>query len=110
VVQFGIIDHNNFTIVGADGHYTKPHTESYMQVSTGQRFEVILKAKTAEELNGKTDYLIQFETKDRPTVYHGYGVLRYYGASSSITRAPAEPSLTLSNATYDWLEYTFWSL
>ena len=105
MVQLGIIDHDNFTIVGADGHYTKPHTESYMQVSTGQRFEVIFQAKTTEELNGKTDYLIQFETKDRPTVYYGYGVLRYSGALPSLTKAPAKPPLTLSNATYAWLEY-----
>ena len=53
VVQFAVVDHDNFTIVGADGHYTKPHMESYMQVSTGQRFEVIFKAKTEEELNGR---------------------------------------------------------
>ena len=105
MVQLGIINHDNFTIVGADGQYTKPHTESFMQVSTGQRFEVIFQAKTTEELNGKTDYLIQFESKDRPTVYYGYGVLRYSGGTPSITTGPEKPPLSLSNATYAWLEY-----
>ena len=105
MVQLGIINHDNFTIVGADGHYTQPHTESFMQVSTGQRFEVIFKAKSTEELGGKTDYLIQFETKDRPEVYYGYGVLRYSGGSPSITTGPKEPPIELSNATYAWLEY-----
>ena len=105
MVQLGIIDHDNFTIVGADGQYTKPHCEGFMQVSTGQRFEVIFKAKTQEELDGKTDYLIQFETKDRPTVYYRYGVLRYAGGTPSITMGPLEPPIALSNATYNWLEY-----
>lgn len=105
MVQLGIIDHDNFTIVGADGHYTKPHSERFMQVSTGQRFEVIFKAKDEEELDGKTDFLIQLETKDRPDVYYGYGVLRYSGGAPSITTAPEKPPITLSNATYDWLEY-----
>ena len=105
MVQLGIIDHDNFTIINADGHYTKPHTESFMQVSTGQRFDVIFQAKSEQELNGKTDYLIQLETKDRPTVWYGYGVLRYSKGPLSIMTAPKEPPLTLSNATYAWLEY-----
>ena len=105
MVQLAIDGHDNFTIVGADGHYTKPHMESFMQVSTGQRFEVIFKTKTTEELAGKTDYLIQFETKNRPSIYYGYGVLRYSGGASVITTGPDKPPMALSNATYDWLEY-----
>ncbi|KAK5738572.1 hypothetical protein LTR17_005908 [Elasticomyces elasticus] len=105
MVQLGIVGHDNFTIVGADGHYTKPHVESYMQVSSGQRFEVIFKAKSTQEQGNQTDYLIQIETKDRPAVYHGYGVLRYSNASASINAAPTTPPLVLSNATYGWLEY-----
>ncbi|KAF2092143.1 multicopper oxidase [Saccharata proteae CBS 121410] len=105
MVTFGIVGHDNFTIVGADGQYTKPHTESYMQVSSGQRFDVIFQAKSAAELGGTTDYLIQIETKHRPSIYLGYGVLRYSNATASITTGPATPPLSLSNATYDWLEY-----
>lgn len=106
MVQFGIINHDNFTIVGADGQYTKPHTESFMQVSTGQRFDVIFKAKTKEELGEKTDYLIQFETKDRPPpVYYGYGVLRYSGGTPFITTGPDRPPILHDKETYSWLEY-----
>lgn len=105
MVQLGIVGHDNFTIVAADGQYTKPHTEKFMQVSTGQRFDVIFQAKSQAEIGNQTDYLIQFETKDRPTVYYGYGVLRYSNARPTITAGPAKPPLALSNATYDWLEY-----
>ncbi|OHE98212.1 L-ascorbate oxidase [Colletotrichum orchidophilum] len=105
MVQMGIVDHDNFTIIGADGHYTKPHTEKFMQLTSGQRFDVIFKTKSESELNGKTDYLIQLETKDRPKVYHGYGVLRYSKAHPQITTAPATPPLALSNKTYEWAEY-----
>ncbi|KAK1520268.1 L-ascorbate oxidase [Colletotrichum costaricense] len=105
MVQVGIVDHDNFTIIEADGHYTKPHTEKFMQLTSGQRFDVIFKTKTEAELNGKTDYLIQLETKDRPKVYQGYGVLRYSKAQPQITTAPVTPPLTLSNKTYEWAEY-----
>lgn len=106
MVQLGIVDHNNFTIMAADGQYTQPHSEKFMQLSTGQRFDVIFKTKSVSELAGETDYLIQFETKDRPSVYYGYGVLRYSTGKPSITTGPPTPPLTLSNATYDWMEYT----
>ncbi|KAK1986938.1 L-ascorbate oxidase [Colletotrichum cereale] len=105
MVQFGIAGHENLTIIEADGHYTKPHSERFMQLSSGQRFDVILQAKTEEELKETTDYLIQFETKDRPKVYHGYGVLRYSKASPQISTAPDVPPLTFSNKTYEWAEY-----
>jgi L-ascorbate oxidase len=105
LVQLGIDQHDNFTIIMADGGYTKPHTEKWMQLASGQRFDVLFKTKSAAELNGKTDYLIQFETQDRPAVYRGYGVLRYTGGSPQITTGPEKPLLTFSNATYEWAEY-----
>lgn len=106
MVQIGIVDHDNFTIIEADGAYTKPHREHFMQLSSGQRFDTIFKAKEESELNGQRDYLIQMETKDRPAVYQGYGVLRYSGGAPEITTAPPKAPLTLSNATYDWCEYS----
>ncbi|GKT57987.1 L-ascorbate oxidase [Colletotrichum tofieldiae] len=105
MVQMGIAGHDNFTIIQADGHYTKPHTEKFMQLTSGQRFDVIFKAKSEAELNGTTDYLIQLETKERPKVYHGYGVLRYSKAQPQITMAPSVPPLIFSNKTYEWAEY-----
>ncbi|KAK5169184.1 uncharacterized protein LTR77_006493 [Saxophila tyrrhenica] len=105
MVQLAFEDHENLTIINADGHYTKPHSERFMQVSTGQRFDVLFQAKTHAELAGKNDYLIQFETKDRPSVYTGYGVLRYGGGKKIITRGPDKPPMSLPSATYAWLEY-----
>ncbi|KAI5363638.1 Putative multicopper oxidase, type 1, multicopper oxidase, copper-binding, cupredoxin [Septoria linicola] len=105
MVQFGIDQHDNFTIIEADGHYTKPHMEDHMQLTSGQRFDTIFTAKTEEELNGKRDYVIQLQTKERPKTYIGYGVVRYKGGEPEITKNPASPPLSFSNHTYEWAEY-----
>ena len=105
MVQLGIEKHTDFKIIAADGQYTKPYTETFMQVSTGQRFDVLFTTKSAEEVGDQADYLIQFETKDRPTVYRGYGVLRYSSGKPSISTAPSKPPLVLASPTYSWLEY-----
>jgi L-ascorbate oxidase len=105
LVQFAIVDHDNFTIIEADGSYTKPYTVDHMQLASGQRFDALFTTKTKEELNGQTDYVIQFETKDRPAVFRGYGILRYSKAAPQITTAPSTVPLTLTNATYEWAEY-----
>ena len=105
-VSLGIEGHSKLDVISADGHYTKRATVDHMQVSSGQRFEVLFSTKTTEELAGKTDYIIQFETKDRPSLYTGFGVLRYSKAAPTITTAPAQKPLSLPNNTYDYLEYT----
>jgi FtsP/CotA-like multicopper oxidase with cupredoxin domain len=73
MVSMGIEGHSRLDIIEADGHYTKPYTVDHIQVSSGQRFDAILCTKPAEDLANRTDYIIQFETKDRPAVYTGYG-------------------------------------
>lgn len=105
MVAFGIEDHNEMDVIAADGHYTQPYTIDHLLVSSGQRFETLLRTKTAEELGSKTDYIIQFETKDRPRVYTGFGVLRYSNATPTVVSAPLSPPLRLSNETYNFLEY-----
>nr|OQO17797.1 hypothetical protein B0A51_14873 [Rachicladosporium sp. CCFEE 5018] len=105
MVQFGIAGHGKFTIIGADGRYTKPYDVRYMQVSTGQRFEVLFKTKSRADLGNQTDYTMQWETRERPAVYRGFGVLRYCDATPVITTAPSTPPLTFSNITYNWAEY-----
>lgn len=106
MVQLGFEGHSELYIIGADGHYTKPSCVDYMQLATGQRFEVLLTTKTTDQLAGKTDYVIQYETKDRPAVFKGFGVLRYSNAAPVITTPPAQAPLVLPNNTYDYLEYT----
>lgn len=105
MVQFGITGHSNLTIIEADGSYTQPYSVEYIQASSGQRFDVLLTTKTVKELDGQTEFYFQYETKDRPAVYHGYGVLRYSGGQPQITTSPSAPVLKLSNATYAWAEY-----
>lgn len=105
MVSFGIEDHSELDVVAADGHYTKPYRIDHMQVSPGQRFEALLRTKTADEIGNQTDYIIQFESKDRPRVFTGFAVLRYSNAPPLITTAPSTPPLRLSNETYNFLEY-----
>ena len=105
MVSFGIEGHSKLDVIEADGHYTKPYTTDHMMLSSGQRFDALLKTKTIEELGNQTDYIIQFETKDRPAIYTGFGILRYPSNGPKITSAPTVAPLTLTNATYDFLEY-----
>ena len=108
MVSFGVQGHESMHVIAADGHYTKAHPIGHMQVTSGQRFDVLFRTKTVgelEEAGGKSDWLIQFETKDRPSVYTGFGVLRYANGAPSITAAPSIAPLSLSNETYNFLEY-----
>lgn len=102
-------DHENLTIMAVDGgQYTQPTEVERMQIGSGQRFDVLFKAKTLEELQslGKTDFFFQFETRDRPAIYQGYGVLRYVTDSPAqdTPSAPTSPIFDLPDATYTWLE------
>jgi L-ascorbate oxidase len=105
MVAFGIEDHSTLDIIEADGRYTQPHTVDHLLISSGQRFDALLCTKPEEELGNKTDYIIQFETKDRPAIFYGFGVLRYPNNAPVIQSAPVIAPLTLSNETYNFLEY-----
>lgn len=104
--------HDNLTIIAVDGgQYTQPAAVSRIQIGSGQRFDVLVKTKSAADLNaaGKTDFFVQFETRDRPSVYRGYGILQYKTnttTNSSTPSAPSTPIFNLPNQTYDWLENT----
>tara|TARA_R110002003_G_scaffold250_6_gene17762 strand:+ start:3605 stop:4819 length:1215 start_codon:yes stop_codon:yes gene_type:complete len=105
MVALGIEGHPRLDVIGADGHYTKPHTVDQMLIGSGQRFDVLLCTKNVQELGNQSDFFIQFETRDRPNVYTGFGVLRYSKAASKMTTAPTSKPLALLNATYTFLEY-----
>jgi len=133
-VLLAIEGHANLTIIAADARYTQPYQVSHIQLGSGQRFDVILRTKTLRELAelGRTQFWLQFETRDRPTTYRGYGSLRYTmprskrnpaikdkydpmpkikGVAGLETKeyqsppAPTSPPLSLPNITYNWLEY-----
>lgn len=105
MVELGIDEHHNFTIIEADGSYTKPHSEEHMQLTSGQRFDTIFTAKTEAQLNGKRDYYIKLETNERPKKYIGYGVLRYSGGQPEITKNPESAPFNFTGHSYDWAEY-----
>lgn len=103
--------HEILTIMAVDGgQYTQPAATYRMQVGSGQRFDVLFRTKSLADLQaaGKSDFFLQFETRDRPSVYRGYGILRYRtgGAVAPLPKPPATPLFNLPNQTYDWLENT----
>jgi L-ascorbate oxidase len=108
-LTMGFEDHKDLTIIQVDGsEYNVPVSTDHLQLGGGQRFDVLFRAKTAEELirSGKTTFFLQFETRDRPDVYRGYGVLRYI-VDVPVPPAPPAPVLALPMDTTDWMEYTF---
>lgn len=101
---------HNLTIIQVDGNeYNIPVSTDHLRIGAGQRFDVLFKAKTVEELkqNGdKSTYFFQFETIGRPPPYRGYGVLRY-NINAVIPLAPTTPVLDLPLDVPGWMEYTF---
>ncbi|KAL2162323.1 hypothetical protein VTH06DRAFT_7236 [Thermothelomyces fergusii] len=107
LLTMGFEDHDNLTLIQVDGsEYNAPLTIDHVQLGGGQRFDVLLHTKTAEELSrdGKTTYFLQFETRDRPDAYRGYGVLRY-NLGAPVPVAPTTPVITLPVEVNNWLEY-----
>lgn len=109
--------HEILNIIAVDGgQYTQPAATYRMQIGSGQRFDVLFKTKSLADLQAAntSDFFIQFETRDRPSVYRGYGLLRYKTDTTTTTTtplpppppAPAQPVFNLPNQTYDWLENT----
>lgn len=100
-------DHDDLNIIQVDGgQWTKPVSVDRIQLGSGQRFDALFKAKTEEELkkDGRDSYFLQFETRDRPEIYTGYAILRY-SRKSATPPSPKTPPLTITNTTYNWLEY-----
>ncbi|KAH7038265.1 L-ascorbate oxidase [Microdochium trichocladiopsis] len=79
-LMVGIQGHSELTIIEADGHYTKPANVSYIQFGSGQRYSVLFKAKTEQQLDADGlggNYWIQYEARDRPSNPFGWGILHY---------------------------------
>jgi FtsP/CotA-like multicopper oxidase with cupredoxin domain len=55
------IESHDLSIIEADGHYTKPLNTSFLQIGSGQRYSVLLKAKSEAVLKkaGKRQFYIQ---------------------------------------------------
>ncbi|KAJ4590774.1 hypothetical protein HRR83_007788 [Exophiala dermatitidis] len=113
LVTLGVEDHDNLTIIEADGQYTMPWTTDHVQLGSGQRFSVLLKTKSRPELqkSNQTSYWIRYENRDRPTNVSGYALLQYnISGSDRPDQLPASPPLTLPRDVINWAEYALEAL
>ncbi|EXJ62697.1 L-ascorbate oxidase [Cladophialophora yegresii CBS 114405] len=116
LVTIGIENHPNLTIIEADGAYTKPWSTDHVQLGSGQRFSILLQAKTRSELaaaGNKTDFWIRYENRERPNNVSGYALLRYDMTNRSTNlppHLPTTPPITLPRNVTDWAEYALEAL
>ncbi|OIW24688.1 L-ascorbate oxidase [Coniochaeta ligniaria NRRL 30616] len=90
----GIDEHPDLTIIQVDGgEYVQPYPVEYIQLGSGQRYDVLLTTKSEEELevDGKDTYFIQYETLDRSSTLRGYAALKYTTASAKAKRQRFRP-------------------
>lgn len=116
LVAFAFEDHDNLTVIAADGRYTQPAPTERVQVGPGQRFEFLLKTKSVDELSqlGKSLFWIQFEIRSRPINETSYAVLKYTCEHNFKSTVPASPParkpVHISFDYQNWLEHTLQSL
>lgn len=91
-VTLGIEDHENLTIIEADGEYTEPWSTDHIQIGSGQRFSILFQTKTAEELQAlnKTQFWLRYESRERPTNVSGYALLQYEVDGQDTPALPAD--------------------
>nr|CEG05309.1 unnamed protein product [Fusarium clavum] len=109
MIKLGIDDHTNFTVIEADGSYTKPAAIDHVQVSSGQRFSYLMTTKPATEVcqGDQSQFWIRYESRDRPQMISGYALLKYNcDKYQDLPKAlPEKSPVVLSNDTSDYLEY-----
>lgn len=112
-VTLGIEDHDNLTIIEADGESTKPWQTDHIQIGSGQRFSILFQAKTAEELQSlnKSQFWLRYENRDRPTNVSGYALLQYQVASppdlpGDLPSVPPVKLPTDRKSIVSWSEYS----
>ncbi|KAL5338357.1 Cupredoxin [Aspergillus crustosus] len=97
---------HDVSIIEADGHYTKPYKTDFLQIGSGQRYSVLLKAKSKAELAKahKRQFYIQITTLERPAVLTNFAVLSYT-AKPDLKTVPPRPPLPVASAVQGWLDY-----
>ena len=117
-VSLAFEEHDELTIIEADGDYTKPVNTSHLQIGSGQRFSVLFQTKARRDLT-KNQFFMQIETRDRPTMTRSYAILNYISKHPREQRSPfwnkksplpTTPPLTLPPTTLGWLDYQLQSL
>ncbi|KAB5542819.1 Cupredoxin [Coniochaeta sp. 2T2.1] len=90
----GIDGHSDLTVIQVDGgEYVQPHPVEYIQLGSGQRYDVLFTTKSEEELDadGQDQYWIQYETLDRSSTLRGYAALQYSTSSAKVKRQRGRP-------------------
>lgn len=90
----GIEEHPDLTVIQVDGgEYVQPYPVEYIQLGSGQRYDVLLTTKSEEEIeaDGKDTYYIQYETLDRSSTLRGYAALKYLTAPAKGKRQQFRP-------------------
>ncbi|CAI7632070.1 unnamed protein product [Penicillium pancosmium] len=107
------IESHDITIIEADGHNTKPLNTSFLQIGSGQRYSVLLTAKSEAELKkvNKRHFYIQLTTLARPKTLTNFAVLQYPGGIDVDLKAvPSPPPLPVAEIAQGWLDYELESL
>ena len=112
-VSLAFQGHDSMVLIEADGAYTKPHTTDFLQIGSGQRYSVLLKTKSANEVlsdrkKNVTFYYAQLESRDLSVLTRGYAVLRYIlpgDKNQSSVGPPATPPINLRPTVLGWLDY-----
>jgi L-ascorbate oxidase len=102
------IESHDLSIIEADGHYTKPLNTSFLQIGSGQRYSVLLKAKSEAALKraGKRQFYIQITTLERPKILTNYAVLHYSsGTPADLMTVPLSPPLPTAKTVQGWLDH-----
>ena len=106
---FGFEDHDNLTVIAADGSYTQPLEVENMQVGAGQRYDFLLETKSSSELQqlNKSTFLIQQEVRQRGINVRNYAILQYNLGSGpepdySALAQPSTAPLSLPDDVWNW--------
>jgi L-ascorbate oxidase len=102
------IDSHEMSIIEADGHYTQPVESDFLQIGSGQRYSVLLKAKTKEELQeaDTQHFYMQLSTLEDPNDLTTFAVLQYPSDTlADLTTFPSTPPFPRAKTTYGWLDY-----
>lgn len=102
------IESHDVSIIEADGHYTKPLNTSFLQIGSGQRYSVLLTAKSEAELTkaNKRQFYIQLTTLARPETLTNFAILDYSGGTGAdLKTVPSPPPLPVAKTAQGWLDY-----
>ncbi|KFG82524.1 putative laccase [Metarhizium anisopliae] len=115
LAMFGFEDHAELDVIAADGGYTMPSRVQQVQIGSGQRYDLLFRAKTCDELRqlGKLDYYIQVERREDTNIT-SYGLLRYknscgpdsqFASRVSTSKNPTQPPVHLPQTIQGYLDY-----